>query len=120
MVNGFYDTSKIKGKKKLKEFFTTVMFHSYNVIVETKYNNDNKQYGRRELNIRYTPEKIIKIGGKLNVINRDLYYQGKIEDSKYGEISLVTDNWEFIYCYLSLEELDFIINKYDLKLINWQ
>ena len=119
MNNGFYDTSNIKTIAKRLSFFKYVMMLSHNTIVQTKYHKDNIQYGSREHNRNYTPLQIIKLGGTLHVIDRYIYNQGQIPNSE-GEISLVTDKWEFLYCFVTLENLKLIVKKYNLKLKEWQ
>lgn len=119
MNNGFYDTSNIKTIAKRLSFFKYVMMLSHNTIVQTKYHKDNIQYGSREHNRNYTPLQIIKLGGILHIIDRYIYNQGQIPNSE-GEISLVTDKWEFLYCFVTLENLKLIVKKYNLKLKEWQ
>jgi hypothetical protein len=119
MVNGFYDTSEItKSKRSMTLFFKYVMMLSHTMTVETKYNKDNVHYSHREHNRRYTPERIIDIGGTLDVIDRNIYNQGQIKDAE-GEICLHTNNWEMLYCFLTLDNLQNVITKYNLKLKEW-
>lgn len=121
MINGFYDTKSLKSKAKRKKFLLDAFMLSYHTVCETKYNKDNVEYSRREMNTKYTPQQILNIGGKLEVIDRNLYNaaSGAPELDGTGEIALHTKEWEFLYIFLTIENLDILVEKYNLKLINW-
>lgn len=122
MTNGFYDTSSLKSKAKRKRFLIDAFLLSYNTRCETKYNTDNLTFSRRELNRKYTPQLVLDIGGTLDVIDRKKYYEShgveNFEDMA-GEIVIHTKDWEFLYIFLTIENLDKLVQKYKLKLKEW-
>jgi hypothetical protein len=120
MTNGFYDTSKIKSKAAIKKLIIDAMLLSYNVRVETKYNEDNSFYGRREITRNYTVQSIIDIANELYVVDRNAYNKGELKSEEDdGEIMIASSKWEFVYCYITLANLQKIVDKYKLKLKEW-
>ncbi len=111
MINGFYDTSIIEDKEA---FLRDVFNYSYYICLQHKHNISRELDNKLSINDFF--EKWGK-EGKLDVIDRNIYNRNQIPNSD-GEIVIHKD-WQFLYCHLSLYNLEKVVNKYNLKLINW-
>lgn len=119
MTNGFYNTDSINTKNKVKKFLDTAIKHSYNMVIQEKYRNGSSS---REVRFdssyaELLEEMLNKKEWELGVIDRFLYNRGAIKSAD-GEVVLRAD-WLFIYCHMSLPNLQKLVAEYNLKLIDW-
>ena len=116
MTNGFYDLSQLKSRRAKADFLKDALLHSYQTNIQTKY----KVASHRTINNESSVNEFLanKQKLKLNCVDRDLYYKGVIRGTD-GEVTAVNDDWDMLYCYMSLENLNKLVKKYKLKLKEW-
>jgi hypothetical protein len=114
MKAGFYDLSKIKTNETLKKFFTDAIFLSYNTHIDIL---DCKESFYRQ---SCTTKTIIEMLDNVNISYHNVCIDRSVQHSKneYGEIGYCTmgDPDYFLYIYISLDNLQFLIDKYKLKI----
>lgn len=116
MVSGFYDMRGFNTVAKMKKFYTDAIFLSHTVNVQKKHDSDGKG-GMRWRHINTASSigdvmNLIKVGIHNVCINRKV--QHSTGDTE-GEVGFVTNDWDFLYCFMSLQNLEKLIVKYRLK-----
>lgn len=121
MVNGFYDTSKLK-KSEIRKFLIDAIMFSYKTICQTKYKNNsigreiNKDLSISEIidnYMKYTKSK------ELYVVDRFLYNSGALSKNICDYEIALTYDWDFLYIFVNEEKFNLLIEKYNLKLKDW-
>lgn len=113
MRTGFYDLTKFQNRKKLREFFKNAIMLSYDTHVEVL--DCNISFRRQNC----TTRTIIDMLNDLRLANHNVCIDRSVQDEKrsYGEIgsSTIYDPSYFLYIFVTLENLQYLVNKYKLE-----
>lgn len=122
MKTGFYNTSKLT-KKDTSNIMKEAIMLSYKVIIESKYVDSSY----RNIESTVTISEALKLCNDIKIVDRSIQHGNILGD--YGEISITNTNWKhnrvssfdtegwlFLYCYLSIPNLQKLTEKYSLKM----
>jgi len=129
MNNGFYNSKYLDIDTK-QLIIQDAIFLSSCIRCEVKYKDGNiYRIVDKEASIQeFIKDLSISADNVLDIIDRNMYNDGKIKDEiNHGEVcwhssfnkSNNRDYWMLLYCDMSLSNLNILVNKYNLELINW-
>lgn len=118
MTNGFYDLEHFS-KKELVSFYRDAIGYGYLVRLEVQTFDSWQRSLDTSTSIDYYLNNLIDKKTHNVCINRSLY--SEVTDNQYGEVgsSTLTSPSKFLYIYMSLEKLEELVKKYNLRLKNW-
>jgi hypothetical protein len=128
MTNGFYNSNKLTKSKK-KAFIKDAIVLAYNVSCQSKY-TDDAESNHRSVDKRLVLNEVINYlladkTSKLDCIDRYQYNNGVISEEFceyeicFHTTSGFNNGWTLLYIFVNKESFKTLVDKYNLKLIEW-
>lgn len=114
MTNGFYNVTDLDEDNK-RSLIRNAVISSYTVDVQHLKDSMRRTINTDE-SIDGFIDKHIK-DGTITVVNRIMYHKGTVPGDA-GEVALCNSS-NYLFCYMSIENLNKLVKKYKLKLTNW-
>ena len=114
--NGFYNVDLL-GPQERVNFINDAIAAAFLIKCESKYKKSFSRTLDDTLKISHFNDISTIHDFKISMVDRYMYNQRKLPKGiNDNEISVINDNWQFLWIYVNDESFNFLIKKYKLKL----